>query len=289
MRNTFIIGTLIAAGLVFSGNATAQGKSDHGDLNLNLGFAETGAEAGDVVENEWETYLYDEGEASSNCQVLIGVQTLAVSVAAVDHLGLITDDDTYNRLREFFNGGAMDITYTDNDEKIFEDTATAPCEQHIGAVRVSITSSDGFGEPAPVADAASALEAGAQNQEGDGDLNANVGIAGAHAGVFDVVRNDADAEHYDEGTASSNCQILVGWQTAVLGVSTIEQTGTIEDDDETNIADEYVPVESTNREHDIVVEDDDTFLSTDGGTATCVQTVESITLSQGPIRIPPQS
>lgn len=252
----------------------------------------------DVVENEWEltigyglngigtTYSREgggaNGNAATNCQFLLAINTLVVNVVAMDALGLINDDDVfegpaYRTLGEGYKGGHESAT-----------NGTSSCEQHIGAVDVGFEVADGWGEPAPIeaAGLADALQLPGNNLNGGGG-NEVIQVGAAIAGVDDVVTNDADVSIVGTGNAAANCQVIIAWNTLVVNLGTIDQEGTIDDGDDVNeslpndIA--VTPLKMNERE-----EDEDVLV---GGWASCVQTVDSIDLHIGEDddTLPPQS
>lgn len=273
MHSRFVVGTiaLLVGGLTASGAAAAD------DVNANVGIAFAGAGVENVVENHWDLYMggdETDGSAASNCQFLLGVQTVVISLAAVDHLGLISDSDSFNG--DFLFGRSKDIVVSDQDSEVFVDNATATCEQHVGPVGVFLRSSDGFGEAAPMGDMASAL-----NEGRGGDANVNFGLGFTESRVNDVVSNEAYAELDGDGSAAANCQILVAWQTAVVSAALVSQEGTITDDDAVDII--------TGGPNEILITEDDQKIRISAGHASCIQTVESIDLHLGDDAIPPQS
>lgn len=260
-------------------------------------------EGNEWLSNEFEAFLGgmagidllvpyggDGSNAVANCQILLAVNAIVLNIAAAEGLGLIQDEDTttldglFPILRPIGANGLIGP----GNHVVKTHNGTASCEQAIGPIKVIHAAAPGWGEAAPVASEAAAmadtLGAELEQVDGLGGDNAILQETIAAAGLSDVIHNEAHVAITDgEANAVSNCQILIGWNMLAVNAALARSSGEIRDGDTIDVnltlgdgrdggdAAKLASVTETYAP-DIVGE---------GGTSSCKQTIESITLVVG--------
>lgn len=270
-----LAGAAFATGGGGIGQSAKYISASNDDLVQNDVYVDIGGDNGDD----------DSGNAVANCQWLLSVNAFFNNAVAIESLGLV--DEGLDILFPVNSNGDSDDNKV--DQSIKSTNGTSSCTQEIGAIRVTLDTSPGFGEAPPLD--ASALGALASRMGGGGGYIGGgklyQGVGGVYSGNDDMVQNDADVDIYGSGNAVANCQLLIAWNTAGTNMASVKQDATFKDGIDIGFPEPVRTLESGNDKPKDKSEIEHEFAN---GTATCKQTVASIDLHIGDdVFIPPQS
>lgn len=280
-RTHILIALLVGASFGIPGYAVAK------ENDIDQKYLRSEVERSDEnVANEWDAYQdADPGSsiAASNCQLLVAAEVSVAALASTSALAVITDEDevaiTEFPRRLFHLGDALDA-----------ESATSSCDTPIGPVLLDITTSSGWGSPAPhgtLMDAVSALGGGKKG--GSGGLSNDLDQKRIKSGVEldENVHNEWYLDQYDYGNSAlsaANCQGILAARVAILGVATSTAEARIED------SDSVVITESDGLgTRDVGFDEVDgartrafTLANNHDSTSSCNQPIESITIAVRP-------
>lgn len=267
--------------------------------SVDQGKFESYADANEVFSNEWTTTQggysndmisasyggsWDAAFSAANCQLLVAVDVHVATIAASSALAVISDEDEI-----VATGGGYLLPLLLG--LLSNETADADCDTPVGPILIDVTTSSGWGEPAPfgaLGDAIDALSGGRGGSQGN---KIDQGRFYMDADVDDVVHNEWHlTQSVSSGAAAAaNCQAVIAVHDSFVAAALGSAESRIEDSDSIVTTDDgaYAGTAQDTGNHELPLALDNDHTATD----SCNQAIESITIIVRPegVTIPPAS